>query len=331
MIGRYNSWQCHTPHPSLEEYSPQLGRTMSKSPQTPSQLNTKPLLDGNPGTDVYTRRGIILRILLFTLLETGFIVLAARALIHPIIFNAPTHVTLTETKGGFQLLFIIWHALAAITISDLVVYTYSSEWTLIYEKTGILNSSVTDRVSKLTSGPTAYIHHFLSKLATRRFRIALILSVLLMGINGFGPSTVFVTTSLIDTPAQIPLANVSLTHVKGNGPLPVNFQLALQRANTILRMELFDKITFGYGTKENLFIPWPKTPLELSAGRLVYETDVLDFTYSCAYHTPLTPPATSNLTSDVSLAKLEWLLDDHNVYETHLLNSGNSTNQSEST
>lgn len=302
---------------------------MSKSSLTSSWIDIDPPLDGDLKTsDVYTRREIILRVVIFTLLEVGFVILSAKALVHPIVLDIPTHLTLTETKGAFQLLFIIWHALAAMTIKDLVAYIFSSEWTFIYDKTGVLNSDITDRASKLTSGLITQLHHFLSKLATKRFRIALALALLLMALNGQGPSTVFVTTSFIDIPTQVPLANVSLAQPGVGRVVPLNFQLALQRADILLRMELFDKTTFGYSTKENLFIPWPKVPPGLTAGRLVYETDVLDFTYSCTYHAPLGPP-TSNTTSAVALSDLEWLLDDNFVYETGLLNARASTVQSE--
>lgn len=246
---RYNP-KHSIPDPTLvskERRAPQPKCAMPRSPQTSSWIDTdKHPRDGSSKVDTYTRRDIILRITIFTLLEIGFAILSARALIHPITLKFPIHITLTETKGGFQLLFIIWHALATMVIKDLVVYTYSSEWMFIHEQTQTLNSAVTDRASKLTSGFITLSQHFFSKLATRQFKIALVLALLLMGLNGLGPSTVFVTTSFVDVPVQMPLANVSLPDLNTNTNDPtavsVTFQLALQRADIVLRMEYSTKL-----------------------------------------------------------------------------------------
>lgn len=266
------------------------------SPQSFLLLDPENNDDANTGEDHLTRKAILYRVGIFGLLESAFLSLSAVALANPIILNLPSRISLSEAKGGFTVLFIVWHALAVTAAKDILLFVFSAEWVAQYERSGRLELRGTDRVSKLTTGIIRQTQHFFSRAATTLFRIAMVLVGLFMLLGGLGPSTVVVTTVPIDVPLNISIANVTFPYYYNTTAdfKEENTWMIDTRANSILRLELFEKVAFGFQSSDNLMIPWPSKQFNTSGNRIVYKSDVLSFDFNCAWHKPTIWKYTSN-------------------------------------
>ncbi|KAJ3562222.1 hypothetical protein NP233_g9709 [Leucocoprinus birnbaumii] len=238
--------------------------------------------------DRLTRKSIFSRIGIFALLQGAYIGLATYALTSPVILHPPSTITVSEVKGACTVLFIVWHGLAVIIVKDVLLHVISAECMAQYERTGRLISRKTDRVSKLTTSFFGQARHFFSRGATVRYRLAMILALLFTALGGLGPSTVVVQNVTVDTPIEFQLGNITFLSQEDHDAhsRTVNTQLMDTRASSILRLELFEKVNFGYDTSQNLVIPWPSQDFGVNGSRVVYKSDVLAFNYSCAWHKP---------------------------------------------
>jgi hypothetical protein len=241
-----------------------------------------------PAEENLTGTTVLYRVGLFCILEGGFLLLSAIALVHPIILHLPSDYSLPEVKGGFTVFFIAWHALAVAVAKDIPLYVFSAEWLAQYERTGRLESRETDRVSKLTTGVIGQTRHFFSCRATMRYRIAMVLTLLLMSVGGLGPSTSAVTDVLVDAEIDISLANLTFPYDYNStdNSLLDNTWIIETRANSILRLELFENVTFGFDTEQNLMIAWPSKNFESSDSAIMYRSDVLSFDFNCTWYKP---------------------------------------------
>lgn len=249
--------------------------------------------------DPYSSKEFILRLLAFIILENGFLALAGRSLLGPLILSISPRMTFDEAKGGFTIISIIWHALATMVIQDAILQVFSSEWFSLYQQTGRLQSSRTDRVSRLTAGFITKVRHLISRAATRRYRVSVAVWLLLMAIGGLGPSTISVANTFVSAPIQITLANVTLPIFNTSA---ADFAVATSRANTILRLEVFEKVTFGHNSSGNTLIPWPIAKPGEKFGWLSYRSDALSFDFTCSWN----KPTFKNLTSDNTVF---WAVD----------------------
>ncbi|KAF9442406.1 hypothetical protein P691DRAFT_789488 [Macrolepiota fuliginosa MF-IS2] len=227
--------------------------------------------------DQLTRQSIFWRVGVFGFLEGAFLTLSSIVLARPIILNLPENISLSEAKGGFTMMTIIWHTLAIAAAKDILLFVFSAEWMAQYEHTGLLESRKTDRVSKLTTGVFGKTQHFLSRGATARYRLAVVLVGLFMSLGSVGPGAVIVNTIPVDFPIDINIANVTFPF---NFNTTNNTWIIFTRANSILRLELFDNVTFGFESSDNLMIPWPSKQYNTNSGRVVYQSDVLSFNFN---------------------------------------------------
>ncbi|KAF9442407.1 hypothetical protein P691DRAFT_779430 [Macrolepiota fuliginosa MF-IS2] len=238
--------------------------------------------------DQLTRRSIFWRVGIFGLLEGAFLTLSAIVLVHPIILNFPENISPSEAKSAFTVLFIVWHALAIAAAKDILLFVFSAEWMAQYERTGRLESQKTDRVSKLTTGILGQTQHFLSRTATTQYRLAMVLVGLFMSLGSMGPGAVVVNTVPVDVPINIGVANVTFPYYfNTTEDYKLNNTWMLDtRANSILRLELFEKMAFGFESSDNLMIPWPSKQFNASSSRIVYQSDVLSFDFNCTWYKP---------------------------------------------
>lgn len=124
-------------------------------------------------------------------------------MIKPIPIHLSSNVTLTETKGLFTIISVLWHALAATIAKDILLHVFSAEWIEQYCRTGDITFGRTDIVSRLTAGYIDQIKHFFSRRATIPFRLAFISGLLLVALNGLGPSAMTINYALYEFPLRI--------------------------------------------------------------------------------------------------------------------------------
>lgn len=227
------------------------------------------------------KRDFLLRIGAFSVLELGFIALASIAGWNPIILSLPSSTTLTEAKGGFTVISIVWHALAAFMVKGILLQIFSAEWMEQYRVSGDLVPGETDIVSCITSGYIEQIKHFKSNKATFPFRVGFITSLLLVFLNALGPSTISVSSITLYRPSTTQVAVLTKT-VDGNASQPWESE----RANLITRLEHLEGTEYGFSSVDgNILIPWPSLP-DPTQEVVTYESDVITYNFSCSWEQP---------------------------------------------
>ncbi|KAF8983309.1 hypothetical protein BDQ17DRAFT_1437465 [Cyathus striatus] len=238
-----------------------------------------------------------LRVLTFVLLEASFLVVAQLALRHPLLL-LPSYLNLRTLKGGFTVISIIWHTLAIFTIQPLVTQVVSSEWYFVGSRTGVVRIGKDDTVSTLTADLVDHICHTLSRRASKTYRGAMLLSMILVGLGGLGPGTIGVSTLLVNVTSSMDIADLS--HLKDvSSPLDTaNTQFWMDRAERIIRTENIDGSTFGFVTQPNYVVPSPGQSFDLeqiSQGIVSYRTDVVHFDYACEWQDPQADAITNQI------------------------------------
>ncbi|KAF8996966.1 hypothetical protein BDQ17DRAFT_1411559, partial [Cyathus striatus] len=238
-----------------------------------------------------------LRVLTFVLLEASFLVVAELALRHPLLL-LPSDLNLRTLKGGFTVISIIWHTLAIFTIQPLVTQVVSSEWYFVGSRTGVVRIGKDDTVSTLTADLVDHIRHTLSRRASKTYRGAMLLSMILVGLGGLGPGTIGVSTLLVNVTSSMDIADLS--HLKDvSSPLDTaNTQFWMDRAERIIRTENIDGSTFGFVTQPNYVVPSPGQSFDLeqiSQGIVSYRTDVVHFDYACEWQDPQAEAITNQI------------------------------------
>lgn len=137
-----------------------------------------------PTSRTIPRYSFLIRLIIFLLLEFGFIALASAALWKPIILHLSF--TVTEVKGAFTAITILWHTIAIYIVKDILLNVFSAEWMEQHRLSPNLPLQELDSVSRLTTGFFDQTGHFASKRATGPFRLGFISSFLLILLNGLG-------------------------------------------------------------------------------------------------------------------------------------------------
>lgn len=244
-------------------------------PSTATKLFWRP-------SSVQIRQSFILRTSAFMLMELSFIVLASLAITNPIPIHLFSDTTLTEAKGALTIISVLWHALAILAVKNIVLQIFSAEWIEQYRRSGNVVLGETDNVSRLTAGFLDHIKHFVSRKATIPFRLAFISGILLMGLNGLGPGAITINYVSHKFPLKIEVADLTLVDVFSLGTI-----LAVDRADAITRLESVETENYGfYSQQTNILIPWPPLDLLSANKTMTYESDIIQYNFTCSWKQP---------------------------------------------
>lgn len=261
------------------------------SPIQSDGTRTKPSVPVLPSTrstpTILTRRStFFLRIGAFIVLEGAFIILAGYAMAHPIPLPTSSNISLTEAKGGVTIVSIIWHAIAVYVVKEIFLYIFSSEWMEQVRRSGQIVLGETDIVSRVATGYRDQLQHFISRRATSPFRLGFLSALLLLALNGFGPSALTVNSIPLPQQTRIQVANLNMT--QGFFSIEPSSPLAMGRADLITRLELLENNTYSFRSEQpNVLIPWPSADLITSNETIQYETDVITYNFSCSWQAPV--------------------------------------------
>ncbi|KAF9443592.1 hypothetical protein P691DRAFT_713072 [Macrolepiota fuliginosa MF-IS2] len=287
-------------NPSETKYSP-LYPSPSQS-QSTLHLKADVLIPASkrashePGS----RWTLLLRIGAFIILECGFIVLATFALINPIPLHLSSAITLGEAKGALTIASIAWHALAVSIVKDIALQMFSAEWMERYRKSGRIVVGETDVVSRITSGITDWMMHFIVRAATLPFRLGFIIILILMLLNGTGPSAITVNEISFEHPLKIKVANLTITSNLSDEGIDT---LAVDRAELITKLEQLAGGIYGFHTQQtNVLAPWPSTDLISANKTIKYQSDVITYDFKCSWK----PATTGHFLTDWMVDGQEW-------------------------
>ena len=226
-----------------------------------------------------TRTIFRLRLFLFCLIEAGFIILAAVCLAKPIPLNIPLRFNDSEVKGGFTVVFIVWHSLAVLAGGHILADAFSREWSV---QLANIVPGTTDRVSTVTSGVLDRIFHIRTKHASGTFKLAFLASLAFMALTQLAPGTISAATTIISVPTTFPVAR-QVSQIDNS-----NFQqflTTIERANLIVRLEKIELTPFGFKLPANTLMSLPP-PSSDSNRTLEYNTDIVEFHHNCHWEAP---------------------------------------------
>ncbi|KAL5530594.1 hypothetical protein ACEPAF_6852 [Sanghuangporus sanghuang] len=139
------------------------------------------------------RNSRIKRLIAFLVLEwlwLGFVLLLRFKIRPGVTIASPRDVESMATTAwndyGLSSVGVLWQIISAVPILSFIREVYSGEWLFIKKKT----DRDIDRVSTLTSGYWDQLKHTLAGDATRNFRIAFIIALLLVPLHSIAPSAV---------------------------------------------------------------------------------------------------------------------------------------------
>ena len=218
-----------------------------------------------------------IRLFLFFLMEASFIALASVCLARPL----PLTLEFSESKikGGFTVIFIIWHSLAVFSGGKITIDAFSREWSIQSEQ---IVPGTTDKVSTIKSGWIDRTSHSISKHASRAFRLAFLASLSLIVLGQLAPGTINVSTTIISVPTTVQIAR-QVSQI--NDDNAEQFITSSMRANLITRLEKTEFTPFGFKLPANTLISLPPPPNKFN-GTLEYDTDMVEFRHNCRWEAP---------------------------------------------
>jgi hypothetical protein len=225
------------------------------------------------------RHSFLIRVVIFILLEFAFIALVSAALHRPAILHVSF--TITEVKGAVTAIAIVWHAVAVYVVKDILLNIFSAEWIEQYDGSPSLSLQELDIVSRLTTGFIDQAKHCISKRATYPFRLSFVSFLLLMLLNGLGPSAIGIDHVPYSYPSTIQVANLTIG-TAGTDPIS---SIIYRRASTFIQLEVVQKsATVGFSAKEpNILIPWPSSDFMSENVTVRYQSDVIRYNFSCSW------------------------------------------------
>ncbi|KAF9443439.1 hypothetical protein P691DRAFT_842780 [Macrolepiota fuliginosa MF-IS2] len=221
------------------------------------------------------KSGFVGRVLVFIVLEFGFLGLAYRWLMWPVPIYPSPFASSTEIKAITTAIAVIWHACAAFVVKDIALSVLSAECMAQYQRTGQLMPNKTDEVSQITSGLLVQTSYFFTTRPTLEYRLAFILVLLVMVLGPLGPSVISVGESLGMQHQEIHIAN--LTSIN-------NFTPCYPTATAASQIEIGGGGLYGYRTIiDGLLLPGPELGLETSQDTYTYESDIAAYDYNCRW------------------------------------------------
>lgn len=197
-------------------------------------------------------------------------------------------------QSFFSWLVIIWNTLAISALNDIVLYIFSAEC-FSQNDNAELVTGLADRVSILTSGLTDQIVHFFSGTATWRYKISLMMLLLLISSKGFVPGTISLDMAPVNVTLSLGIANVTYRPNLTDGGIALA-EMGMARAKTFMTLEQLKRKIYGYSS-ENVLIPWPNLTYHMAAGaddsQFWYTSDVMSYDFNCNWTTPTAPPQPS--------------------------------------
>ncbi|KXN91447.1 hypothetical protein AN958_00709 [Leucoagaricus sp. SymC.cos] len=245
-----------------------------------------------------TRVTSYLRLFLFFFIEAGFIILAAVCLAKPVPLNLPLRFSDSEVKGGFTVVFIVWHSLAIMTGGQLLADAFSREWSV---QLANIVPGTTDRVSTVTSGFLDRIFYLFTKRASAAFKLAFLASLSFMALTQLAPGTISAATTLVDIPIMVNVGTLvsQITDLS-------TFLTSQTRAALIVRLEMIERSPFGLKLPPNTLVTLPSAGLGEFDGTMEYDSDVVEFHHSCHWEAPSIANASSIQELVVLAANQVW-------------------------
>jgi len=215
-----------------------------------------------------------IRFFLFCLIEVGFIILASVSLARPL----PLTLGFSDSKikGGFTVIFIVWHSLAVLAGGKIAIDAFSREWSAQLEQ---IVPETTDIMSTIDSGWLDRTSHCLSKHASSTFRLAFLTSLALMVLSQLAPGAI--STMAIAVPTTVHVARQVCQINAGNVQ---QFLTSSKRANLVVRQEKIELAQFGLKLPSNALMSLP--PSNESHRTLEYNTDIVEFRHDCRWEAP---------------------------------------------
>ena len=218
-----------------------------------------------------------IRLFLFCLIEASFIALASVCLARPLLLTL--EFSESKIKGGFTVIFIMWHSLAVFAGGNITIDAFSREWSAQSEQ---IVSETTDKVSTINSGLFDRTSHSISKDASSTFRLAFLASLFLVVLGQLAPGTISVSTTIISVPTTVQIAR-QVSQI--NDDNAEQFITSSMRANLITRLEKTEFTPFGFKLPANTLISLPPPPNKFN-GTLEYDTDMVEFRHNCRWEAP---------------------------------------------
>ncbi len=256
--------------------------------------------------------------IVFVILEFGFLVLAGYCLINPVPVRLPAFVLAPQAKSVTITVVVIWRTLAVFPIKDIISSVFSAEFAAQYNRKGSLEPKSSDRVSRATSGLLDQVIHFWTRQPTLEYRLAFVLVLLVTVIGPLGPGIVTLSDSPKTRSQDFWVANMSMD----NGFTTDDQRRISERAKIVAELELLEGRVYGYDTiTEGVLIPWPEPGFERSQNITTYESDVVVYNYSCHWPGAFSVVTTQKLLGyglsiaipGVSPNDVEWVAWDDDV------------------
>ncbi|EKM76018.1 hypothetical protein AGABI1DRAFT_131736 [Agaricus bisporus var. burnettii JB137-S8] len=246
----------------------------------------KPQVGGTLRPKRLKRRELVVRISGFILLELAFLFLAFTCTRQPLLIDIP--LKSDEVRGGFIVLSILWQALAIFILSDINSFSFSSEWSLQYAKTGSLIPGTTDRVSRVTSGLDDKTRYFFTRLPSITFRLTFVISLMLTALSSLAPGSLSVSNVKVAIDIPMEVADLRLVSASQSDENDNNLSFLEDRAYNVVDLEQHEGSIFKYEMEHNWMMGWPDESSidSVVVGNVEYPTDVVHFNYSCEWRMP---------------------------------------------
>ncbi|EKM82344.1 hypothetical protein AGABI1DRAFT_104369 [Agaricus bisporus var. burnettii JB137-S8] len=255
-----------------------------QSSSTQSQSLTLPRLQWK----ISRKTLVYLRLLIFIILEMGYIILAAVCLAKPVPLSLHFNFAAEKVEGGFTVVFIVWQSIAILMGAYFAADAFSREWSfqLTHIAPGTDRNSLRaiDRVSTMTSGFIDRTSHLLFKKPSGTFKLAFLASISFMALSSLAPGTINVDTILIDSPTTLQIGRLVLSHATDDKF--AKSITTIDRANLILRLEMIEHSPFGLNLEPNMLTVVPRVDLASFNGTIEYNSDVIEFHHDCHWEAP---------------------------------------------
>ncbi|KAF9440394.1 hypothetical protein P691DRAFT_821781, partial [Macrolepiota fuliginosa MF-IS2] len=141
-------------------------------------------------------------------------------------------------------------------------------------------------VSIVTSGIVNRVFYSFRERATKTFRTAFLVFLGLTILRTIGSSAITVTSGVqFATNLPIGLLSTATLTLNSTNRSARNFQLRLNQASMVVRLEMIMRAPWGYTPEPNWLIPLPTADLNLTT-TVEYKTDLVGFNYACQWEAP---------------------------------------------
>ncbi|KAJ3566087.1 hypothetical protein NP233_g7221 [Leucocoprinus birnbaumii] len=232
-------------------------------------------------TEYQSTSGLILRYVVFLIMEAMFTALAWYCYSRPLLLPLYINIQLDTVKSGFIAIFTVWHTIAIACAWFICAESFSMEWAA---RPGL---KPTDKVSTVTSGILDHILYSFTSRSTKTFRAAVCAFLGLMILRATGSSAITATDG-VKTREALPIGRIATSSITPDFINPSNSTFTSRLAQTymVVRLEQLLGDPWGYVPQPNWLIPLPAEKLNMTS-RLEYETDLVKFQYSCQWQAPM--------------------------------------------